>query len=490
MRHAIRRFATRASGRNRRPPPPPSGGSRPPAVVPPQQTPNSQLVPRHEGPSRGFGVSMGLIGGAGILAACGAWVWSYRQWLEKNRPGSTRLGEAGLTALGDLSDLGQYVNCGELTKGSAMCAGCERPLNGSGPFRIAEGRLWHPEHVDCRGCIEQGAGPCSVGWEGEGSLWCTEHWLELQDAFNCSVCSNPLQQQHAHVLPTGAAVCTGCNSIDSRCFTCWDKLRGSTTSAECCSRCSSTSVWQIDQAEMLFGRVAEEIAADFGVDIGLGAIKLEIGDLSVGEKQYKQHGGLGQVCVEGLTKMKSFELQAATKRVSHKEVDGIYVLQGLPMIHTCQVLVHELMHAWLAKNKVHRLPHQLEEGLCELVSYLWLVEHTSKLRSSREAVPRIDRAAYGAAASGDELQLALARLRLVEMGYKPGVYSSGFQECITALQGRQLHQLLDHVKQHKQLPEPLYPSPLVCYTTKVDATSESAQAPDATQVQVVPDFRG
>ena len=100
-----------------------------------------------------------------IISVLQAWVWSYRQWLEKNRPGSTRLGEAGLTALGDLSDLGdsashriglmlvlagQYVNCGELTKGSAMCAGCERPLNGSGPFRIAEGRLWHPEHVDCR----------------------------------------------------------------------------------------------------------------------------------------------------------------------------------------------------------------------------------------------------------------------------------------------------------------------------------------------------
>lgn len=74
------------------------------------------------------------------------------------------------------------------------------------------------------------------------------------------------------------------------------------------------------------------------------------------------------------------------------------------------------------------------------------------------------------------------------MGSMPGVYSSGFQQCITALQGRQLHQLLDYVKEHKQLPDPLYPNPLVYYTASAD-TSTPAQAVQKTPVYTVPDFR-
>ena len=51
---------------------------------------------------------------------------------------------------------------------------------------------------------------------------------------------------------------------------------------------------------------------------------------------------------------------------------AILVLAGLPRVVTGAVIAHELMHAWLREHGIRKLSEQVEEGLCQLMSYLWL----------------------------------------------------------------------------------------------------------------------
>lgn len=50
----------------------------------------------------------------------------------------------------------------------------------------------------------------------------------------------------------------------------------------------------------------------------------------------------------------------------------IYVLDGLPRVHTAMLFAHEIGHAWLFLHEFPDLPLVVEEGLCELWASRWL----------------------------------------------------------------------------------------------------------------------
>ncbi len=53
----------------------------------------------------------------------------------------------------------------------------------------------------------------------------------------------------------------------------------------------------------------------------------------------------------------------------------LQVLYGLPRLLTGSILAHECMHAWLRMSGCsshQHLPEQVEEGLSQLMAYLWL----------------------------------------------------------------------------------------------------------------------
>jgi hypothetical protein len=61
-------------------------------------------------------------------------------------------------------------------------------------------------------------------------------------------------------------------------------------------------------------------------------------------------------------------------------VTAILVLSGMAWMLTGAVLAHELMHAWLIMEGYEHLPQQVEEGLCQLMAYLWLESQQPKVR--------------------------------------------------------------------------------------------------------------
>eukprot|EP00658_Telonema_sp_P-2_P061673 TRINITY_DN50351_c0_g1_i3.p1 TRINITY_DN50351_c0_g1~~TRINITY_DN50351_c0_g1_i3.p1 ORF type:complete len:432 (+),score=67.54 TRINITY_DN50351_c0_g1_i3:235-1530(+) len=362
-----------SSGRKR--PPPPS----PPLAKRAGSEPKRELV-KYEGPTRGFGMSIGLLGGIGILGAVAAWFWSYQAWLRKNRPGSRA---DGLTPLSELSDIASYATSGQAD--GCVCAGCRRQLHGRARLVIVDGKLWHEEHAKCDECSQEQRPMEPPLLADEDGLWCKRHYM-LHDATNCSVCRDPLVADEREALRNGDQVCK-LHRNQASCFGCGRITPSAATSnaINLCSMCSESAVWDQGTADQLFDEVAYSLASDFGIDVGLGDIELRIGSMEEGQEQYNRSGRAGKACVQGLTRMKQFELQVGSKRVVHKEVDGVWLQQGLPRILLSKVIAHELTHVWLAKNKLHKIPLQLEEGLCELVSYLWVAECASRLSSSKEA---------------------------------------------------------------------------------------------------------
>ena len=60
------------------------------------------------------------------------------------------------------------------------------------------------------------------------------------------------------------------------------------------------------------------------------------------------------------------------------QAKGILVMYGLPWLLTGAILAHEVMHAWVAENKLHCGHAKRDElsgvgeGLAELLGFMWL----------------------------------------------------------------------------------------------------------------------
>ena len=76
------------------------------------------------------------------------------------------------------------------------------------------------------------------------------------------------------------------------------------------------------------------------------------------------------------------------ERRRHVSVTAILVLAGMSWLLTGAVLAHELMHAWLRMEGFGELPPQVEEGLCQLMAYLWLEGQRFQVRASVCCVSR------------------------------------------------------------------------------------------------------
>lgn len=74
---------------------------------------------------------------------------------------------------------------------------------------------------------------------------------------------------------------------------------------------------------------------------------------------------------------------------ANARVTAILVLNGLPRLHTGAILAHELMHAFLHTQAISGLPPQVEEGLCQLLAYLWIERQHTVVRSFESFLVRM-----------------------------------------------------------------------------------------------------
>jgi hypothetical protein len=112
-------------------------------------------------------------------------------------------------------------------------------------------------------------------------------------------------------------------------------------------------------------------------------------------------------------------------RSSQRRVDGVALLKGLPRHLLQGVAIHELGHAWLFLHGVDGLGQPIEEGFCNMLSYLY---HTGF--------------------NTDEARFCM---RVIMENPDP-IYGDGFRSVHAAIQRYGLPAILDYLRRYRQLP--------------------------------------
>ncbi|XP_049344072.1 protein DA1-related 2-like isoform X1 [Solanum verrucosum] len=131
------------------------------------------------------------------------------------------------------------------------------------------------------------------------------------------------------------------------------------------------------------------------------------------------------------------------------EVTAILVLFGLPRLLTGAILAHELMHAWLRLKGYRNLSLEVEEGICQVLSYMWL---ESEVMPGSRDMPSTSTASSSSMSStkkgvksGVENKLGEFFMHQIAHDTSPA-YGGGFRSANEAVNKYGLRCTLDHIR--------------------------------------------
>ncbi|GAU42420.1 hypothetical protein TSUD_247620 [Trifolium subterraneum] len=134
------------------------------------------------------------------------------------------------------------------------------------------------------------------------------------------------------------------------------------------------------------------------------------------------------------------------------EVTAILVLYGLPRLLTGAILAHELMHAWLRLKGYRNLNPEVEEGICQVLSYMWLESEVMPTNSN--SMPSTSTAASSSSSSSSSKKGAQSHVenKLGEFfkyqifNDSSPAYGGGFRAANEAVNKYGLRSTLDHIR--------------------------------------------
>ncbi|CAB4265780.1 unnamed protein product [Prunus armeniaca] len=127
------------------------------------------------------------------------------------------------------------------------------------------------------------------------------------------------------------------------------------------------------------------------------------------------------------------------------EVTAILILYGLPRLLTGSILAHEMMHAWLRLKGYRPLSQDVEEGICQVLAYMWLEAELISGSGSNVASTSSSSASKKGTRSQFEKKLGGFFKHQVESDMSP-VYGDGFRAGQQAVQKYGLRSTLDHIR--------------------------------------------
>ena len=303
---------------------------------------------------------------------------------------------------------------------SPRCAGCEKPITGR--YIKALGKLWHTEHFVCAMCRKPFRD--KGHFEKDEQVYCEKDYIE-KFSLRCDICNVAMSGQYM-LGQWGERYCSRHERKLHHCFSCYrlvcDRLTGGgarySDGRHMCNLCRTHCVTDISEGERLLIPVQRKL-----VELGLGLgesvlpLRLPMGD-ELKRLNHKAHGNEPV----GMARSRA---TVRDGRIITRDIEEILVIYGITREHFQAIAAHELMHAWLFLNGYDHLPSVVEEGLCELASYLWLVDQSS---------PQ-----------------ARHHLKLLE-GRDDPIYGEGLSKARSALHGHTLADLLKYVRQYSALP--------------------------------------
>lgn len=373
-----------------------------------------------------------VLGGA---LAVGLYAYTISGWLDapglfNPRPSRGRPLPPHVAALisgnaGALSGEHVYAYGRRWPRSAMRCAQCKRNL-----LKRGEPCFLHVQAAPDAPAASAGAAAAAgaaVAVEGE-VLLCAQHYAQAH-CTTCSLCARQFEAggRPPLLLPTGEAFCAS-HQHNVPCFSCARPIgRADAAARPLCAQCRSSAIVS-EQAAAELLRELKGFFLSAGLDFGRWEpAQLRLVSSPPGGGGFGAEGGH----LEGLTH------RASSAGV--RAVPSIDLLHGLPREHAAQVLVHEMAHAWLwLQGHPRSLPRRTEEGVCELLAYLWLL--------SEEA-----HEAAGAQALSPRRRELLQRIRVMEQR-SDRAYGGGFRDALRATEQRGLQAVLHSVHTRGKLP--------------------------------------
>uniref|UniRef100_A0A0D9Y137 LIM zinc-binding domain-containing protein n=2 Tax=Leersia perrieri TaxID=77586 RepID=A0A0D9Y137_9ORYZ len=142
------------------------------------------------------------------------------------------------------------------------------------------------------------------------------------------------------------------------------------------------------------------------------------------------------------------------------EVTAILILYGLPRLQTGSILAHEMMHAYLRLKGFRSLSPQVEEGICQVLSHMWLeseiifgssVNVASTSVASSSSSSSIPTTSKKGAKTEFEKKLGAFIKHQIETDSSEA-YGDGFRAAIRAVDRYGLRSTLNHMKMTGSFP--------------------------------------
>ncbi|KAE9591276.1 hypothetical protein Lal_00038585 [Lupinus albus] len=153
-------------------------------------------------------------------------------------------------------------------------------------------------------------------------------------------------------------------------------------------------------------------------------------------------------------------MRTQPQRLTRKcEVTAILVLYGLPRLLTGAILAHELMHAWLRLKGYRNLNLDVEEGICQVLSYMWLEAEVMPRQPNYRSMPSTSAASSSSSSSSSkkgersQVENKLGAFFIHQIANdSSAAYGGGFRAANEAVNKYGLRCTLEHIRLTGQFP--------------------------------------
>jgi hypothetical protein len=148
-----------------------------------------------------------------------------------------------------------------------------------------------------------------------------------------------------------------------------------------------------------------------------------------------------------------------------RDVTAVLVLYGLPRDLIASILAHEAMHVWLKLNDQFpfRMAPKVEEGLCQVVAYLYLESlsvHIGAEKAEKAGGTGAGTLSVGANPVDQEESLRSYFRKQIQEDVNP-IYGDGFREAHASVRVLGLETVLSYFQENRELPATEFLCPVV-----------------------------
>eukprot|EP00252_Welwitschia_mirabilis_P016021 TRINITY_DN35487_c0_g1_i1.p1 TRINITY_DN35487_c0_g1~~TRINITY_DN35487_c0_g1_i1.p1 ORF type:complete len:478 (-),score=93.98 TRINITY_DN35487_c0_g1_i1:179-1612(-) len=360
--------------------------------------------------------------------------------------------------------------------GYKICAGCNTEI-GYGRFLSCMGAFWHPQCFRCHACGEAIS-------EHEFSMSGNDpyHKSCYKELYHpkCDVCKHFIPTNRSGLIEyrahpfwgqrycpahehDGTPRCCSCERMEPR----TEQYISLDDGRKLCLECLDSSIMDTNECQPLYLDIRdfyEGLNMKINQQIPMLLVERQaLNEAMQGEKDGSHHmpetRGLclsEEQTVSIIARRprirgnRIFDMFTEPQRLTRRcEVTAILILYGLPRLLTGSILAHELMHAWLRLNGFQTLPPDVEEGICQVLSHMWLESEVmagsgSSGEASSSSGPSFSKSKKGVRS---KFEKELGRFFMHQIANdSSAAYGEGFRAGHAAVLQFGLRRTLDHIR--------------------------------------------